>query len=151
MAKYTMFSTGAGGVVLSVRALTTFDMSTRISLIANGVAKPLVGTIGAIGTPKAGIHEYILDAATVAQLRSAPTSINPPSLLFTCGAVYSPGAPDRKWGWGMRVARGGAPLPCVDETGAPLPLDKQGFRYTSLRTFPEGKNVTAGLDLVTFV
>ena len=145
MAKYSIWNTGAGAVTLSVRALRPFVMSTRLSLIANGVVIPLVGTTNS------GIDDYALDAAIVSQLRSAPTSTNPPSLLFSCGAIYHPGAPDRKWGGGMRVSRAGTVLPCVDENGAALPLDSKGFRQTSLRTFPAGKNVTAGLDLITFI
>lgn len=151
MAKYSIFKTGAGGVVLSVRSLTMSYVSPRISLITEDASTLLTGTVGAKGTPKAGIHEYILDAETVELLRSAPFTSGPPSLFFTCHALFHPGAPDRKWGWGMRVSRDNTPLPCVDESGALLRLDSNGFRSTSLRTFPDGKKESAGADIITFV
>ncbi len=143
MSKYSRWQTGPGALTLSVRPLRPFVMMTRLSLIISG------GPIKLTGTTVAGIDVYQLDAATVQLLLSAPTSQDPPSLLLSVGAVLSPGAPNRNWAWGTRITRGVQVLPCIDDTGKSLPLDSNGFRLTSLRTFPAGKNVAAGLDIIT--
>jgi hypothetical protein len=143
MSRYSRWQTGPGALTLSVRALRPFVMMTRLSLIANGSATRFSSTTSN------GIDIYQLDAATVALLLTGPTSADPPSLLFSCAAVLHPAAQNRAWGWGIRLSRGAQTLLSIDDQGVALPLDQQGFRQTALRQFPAGKNIAAGLDLIT--
>ncbi|MBJ7437885.1 MAG: hypothetical protein JHD35_02510 [Sphingopyxis sp.] len=144
MSRYKVWQVGAGAVELQVRTLRPFVMSPMLRLMLPG---PDIDIPFATGGPFA---IAAISAANVATLRSAPTSNNPPSLLFACGAAKAPGAPDDKWGWCIRVVRSGTPLPVCDDEGTSLPLDPDGWLCTALRSFPTGKSVAMGFDIITF-
>jgi hypothetical protein len=144
MSRYKVWQVGPGAVELQVRTLRPFVMSPMLRLMMPG---PDIDIAFVINGP---IAIATISAANVATLRSAPTSSNPPSLLFSCGAAKAPGAPDDKWGWCMRVVRDGLVLPVYDDQGTPLPLDPDGWLCTALRSFPAGKSVTMGFDIITF-
>lgn len=144
MSRYKVWKTGAGAVEVHVKSLAPFVMSPLLRLMMPGpdIDLPFTNT---------GPHWVRpLTAHEVATLRSAPTSDNPPSLLFACGAAKSPGAPSNNWGWGMRVTRGGTILPAFDDQGAALTLDADGFVRTALRQFAAGKSVAMGFDIISF-
>lgn len=58
-------------------------------------------------------------------------------LFLTTRHVLHVGSPDLRWGWRYKLAQGGAHLTAVDGTGAPLPLDPQGFFNSPLEPLDE--------------
>lgn len=143
MAKYKVWQTGPGAVTLSVCTLRPVDLfRPRLDLTTMAADTP----IAAVQT--GDLFHFELNDAQVATLRTAPTSLNPPSLSFYCSAVRPPAAVNRKWGWAMRVSRAGVALPVADNDGTPLKLDADGFVRVQ-RSFPESSDYAAGLDIIT--
>ena len=143
MAKYKVWKTGPGSVTLTVCALRPVELfRPRLDL-----------TTLAADTPINAVHSddlfhFDLSDAMVATLRTAPNSLNPPSLSFYCSAVRAPMSVDRKWGWAMRISRGGVALPVENYDGSPVKLDATGFVRVQ-RSFPDASDIAAGFDIIT--
>lgn len=133
MAAYRVWKAGAGGLTITVRPLRTFLFSPLLSLIAPS------GKDDVAFLPDAGDFTADLSAAQVAKLIAAPTGAGAPFLFLTTHAVYKPGAPDRKWQWGIKLQRGGTALSCFDKDGNEVAPGPHGFVTSALRSFPDGQ------------
>lgn len=130
---FRSWETGTGGLTITIKPLKTFIFRPILNLMEAGAHAdvPLA--------EEGGVFSGRLSASQVAKLIASPTSAGAPFLFLTAHAVFKPGAPDRKWQWGIKMARDGGALPCFDKDGVPVPTAPDGFVLSALRSFPDAK------------
>jgi hypothetical protein len=128
-----MWKTGPGGLTITVKSLKPVVFLPFISLIAQN------GETDVPFTPGDAVFKAQLSAAQVAQLIAAPTAKGAPFLFLTTHVAYKPGAPDRKWQWGIKMERDGTAFRCFDKAGAEIMPGPHGYVTCDLHSFPQGQ------------
>lgn len=60
-------------------------------------------------------------------------------LILAMRALFLPGAPTRRWQWGVKLVQDGAALPCSGQRGISLAPDADGFVRSAVCAFPASR------------
>lgn len=60
-------------------------------------------------------------------------------LILSMRALFLPGAPTRRWQWGIKLVQDGAALPCAGQRGISLAPDADGFVRSAVCAFPASR------------
>lgn len=143
MADYKIWNVGHGELTITIGSLRPFILYPLLSLVTSGTLSPLPFN------EDSGVFSVNLTAAQVGQLILSPTSAGAPFLFLSCNALFHPGAPDRKWGWRMRVSQGGIACQAQLDDGTAIALDSEGYARSGLFTFPDGKNAETETTIIS--
>jgi len=139
---YKICHTGPGDLAVDVRPLGNAVLLPSLSIIAPGESTPLRRM------DEAGIARFLLAAEQVQRLLAAPGLDRSPYLGLLCDAFLSVKAPDRLWGYGIRINRADHALPICDADGVAMAVDDMGFVHCMLQHFPADKGVARGHDIL---
>lgn len=133
MTSFRLWKSGAGALSITIKPLRPFIFSPALSLLA-GDEK-----VDFSFSQQNAAFTTSLNAEQVAKLTASPTAAGAPFLFLTANAAFKPGAPDRKWQWGIKFERGGASLPCFDKDGAAILPGPEGLITSTNHSFPSGQ------------
>jgi hypothetical protein len=140
----TEWNCNDGAAVLLIKSLRPFDIDPWVSVKSDGPSDTIPYT-----QDSDGVFHFEITAAMVQLLKSEPDSQKPPYIKITCGAILSPGAPDRRWGWAFTLIQNGQPLVCGADHGRKPHQDKRGYIIRDPRTFPANEVLDGEFDYVT--
>ncbi|MFN3424493.1 MAG: hypothetical protein ACK40C_07285 [Novosphingobium meiothermophilum] len=111
----------------------------------------IVTAAGAISIPRedeGDIARFTLSDEDVARLLSPRDGLRPPCIMLQCDAFLALTSSRRRWGWAVRLSRGGVPLHGHLLDGRPIPLARDGFTRPNLRHIPAGTAMAHGHAII---
>ncbi|WP_181443547.1 hypothetical protein [Porphyrobacter sp. YT40] len=119
-----------GALAVTIKPLRPFIPKPRLSLISPEEERDF-----AFQPDDTGLTAVIPEAA-VEQLMRAGGTPGGAHLVLGVRALFEPGAPTRRWQWGIRLAQDGAALTGYGSNRISMPADAEGFVRSAVRAFP---------------
>ena len=126
----SIWKAAPGPLAVTVRQLRPFLARPRLCLISPSEE---------IEFPFAPDDEGLtasLPGSAVERLLAASGGLH---LLLGMRALHDPGAPTRRWQWGIRLAQDGAALTGYGRNRISMPADAEGFVRSKVHAFPQGR------------
>lgn len=119
-----------GALAVTIKPLRPFIPKPRLSLISPTEERDFI-----FQPDDTGLTAVIPESA-VERLLGASATPGAAHLVLGVRALFEPGAPTRRWQWGIRLAQDGTALTCYGSNRISMPADADGFVRSAVRAFP---------------
>lgn len=142
MSRYLIWKSGPGPVEIELRRAGEALLRPSLSIVSPS---------GAVAVDRQDLGDCVrfsLAADEVERLLNPAGPLRPPCIMLQCDAFLGLAPKRRRWGWSIRISRGGVALPAQHLDGRPLRQSRDGFIRARLLHFPEHTTMARGLEII---